>query len=212
MTTDNFLNAWKPIVKTQKFGDIKNKVIISSVDFCQKKQIFFKNWKDGDKDLAVTEVLLRTFAAPYYFGLRPYPETQQVFGDGGMGYENLPITEAILEALAYKLDLNTQSIKLTVVGTSFTDETETFDSMKKANFVSQIWDFMAPDDGGFAREISRTNQLGQLVFLHNRYPNLHFDYYDIEIPNKMSGMDKIQYLSDYQQYGKTAAHNPLISM
>lgn len=209
----NFIDAWHKMFDPieYKMKNLKIKMIISAIDFAEKKTHFFKSWKDGDKDENVLDVVLRSFAAPFYFGFLPDPNTRRVYGDGGMGNDNIPITEALLEAI--NLDMFTEdSVKFIVVGTGFTNISESYDKVSKEGFVRQTLDFMNPGDGGYARAVARSEQLGQLEFICKKFNNFHFDYYDIEIPKELDKMDAVKYIPQYKDYGMKASVKPLISI
>ncbi len=204
----NFIEVWMDIVGMQKMGSVKIPLIITSVDFVEKKTHFFKSWEDTNE--YILTVVLRSFAAPLYFGMIPDDKTQRVYGDGGMGDDNLPITEGILEVI--NKGWIDEEVKFTIVGTGFSDIKEDYDHVKKQKTVAQLIDFMKPSDGGFARMVSRQKQIGQLEFISKKFNNIHFDYYDIEIPKRLDKMDNVKAFDEYISYGYKASQKPLKSM
>ncbi|MEM4261084.1 MAG: patatin-like phospholipase family protein [Candidatus Woesearchaeota archaeon] len=206
----NFIDIWRRRIGVVKMKDLITPMIITAIDFAGKKTHFFKSWEDKEED--VMNVVLRSFAAPFYFGfLSDCANTGRVYGDGGMGDDNLPITEAILEAV--NLDwFNEEEVKFIVIGTGYVDITEKCDVVAKEGFIRQTLDFVKPSDGGFARMVSRTEQLGQLEFICKKFKNVHFDYYDIQIPKSMDKMDAVNLIPQYKEYGLKASIKPLISM
>jgi patatin-like phospholipase/acyl hydrolase len=207
---ENFIEVWKDIVGTFKMCDVKNKLIISSIDFVDKKTHFFKSWQDPDEMLL--DVVLRSFSAPLYFGLMPDCKTKRVYGDGGMGGDNMPITETLLESLNLDWNWKKEQMKFIIVGTGFANQTESFEKLKKAGLLWQMKEYIQPMNGGFARMTSRQRQIGQLMFLCKKFPNLHFDYYDIEIPKSLDKMDNVKAINEYIRYGTLAAQKPLLSV
>jgi len=208
---NNFLSAWKSLVRMPSFGDLKIKTIISSVDFVEKKQHYFKSWID--KNIPLTEVIMRGFAAPYYFGRMNDPANNRVWGDGGMGHDNLPITEAIMESIAQGwLTDPKEEINFIVIGTGFPDLTEPYEKVADDRTFNQLIDYMMPKEGGFARVLSRQNQIGQLVFLAKNFKHVHFKYYDTVFSKKIDKMDNIKALDTYIDFGTESAKKPLIEM
>lgn len=206
---NNFVKVWQKLIGSMKMKELKVPMVISTIDFCKKESHFFKSYKDTNVDEDVLTVVQRSFAAPYYFGFLPDSTTQRVYGDGGMSTDNLPIVESILETIG--LDWMNDEVKLIIIGTGFVDISEPFDKASKENFIQQIFDYMNPGDGGLARAMSRTNQLGQLKFITNTYSNIHYDYYDIQIPKSLDKMDALNYITQYQQFGLQASLKPLIT-
>jgi len=206
----NVIDVWRQIVKKKKMKDVDIKLVISSIDFVEMKQHFFKSWED--KEMLLEDAIVRSFAAPYYFGKIIDNKFKKVWGDGGMANDNLPITEALLETINHGWDWNTENIKFTVIGTGFQDISQPFEIVSKHGLLGQLLSFMKPGDGGLARVLSRQNQLGQLLFIAKYFPKIKFDYYDSVIPERMDGMDKINCIGDYIHFGINAAKKPLISI
>ena len=204
----NFADIWLDKIGNIKMSDLKTKLVITSVDFVEKKTHFFKSWEDLNEN--VLGLVLRSFAAPYYFSLINDSVNEKVWGDGGMTNNNIAITPAILETINLDWDWETENIKFIIIGTGYVDVSETYNKVSKEGFISQILDYISPEDGGMARMISRQEQIGQLQFLCKKFKNLHFDYYDIQIPKSINKMDAVDKISDYINYGLIAAKTPLI--
>lgn len=207
---NNFLGAWNSLIRASNFGDLRIKTIISSVDFVEKKQHYFKSWID--KNIPLTEVIMRGFAAPYYFGRMNDPKNKRVWGDGGMGYDNLPITEAIMETIVQGWIHDTEDVNFIVIGTGFQNIVESYEKVADDRTFNQLFDFMIPKEGGLARVLSRQNQIGQLVFLAKNFNNIHFKYYDCIMSKKIDKMDNIKALDKYIDLGIKSASSPLMEM
>lgn len=208
---NRFFEVWNIYIGNNvKLGNVQKKLVISTIDFCKKEPHFFKSWKPDDSQENMNIVVARSFAAPYYFGFLADPNTQRVYGDGGMGYDNLPISEALLETIG--LNWFNEEIKFIIIGTGFVDITEQYKDVSKKGFIKQTLDFISPNDGGFCRASSRIKQLTHLKFICSKFNNVHFDYYDIQIPKELNGIDKTCYITEYQKYGLEASKKPLISI
>jgi len=203
----NFISCWNEIIGMKRFKDVKIPLVLSSIDMVTKRSHFFKSYTDPYELLL--EMVLRTFSAPYYFGTLTDDVSDRVYGDGGMGEDNLPITESILEAIS--LGWIGDDIKLTIVGTGFRNIVEKFNKVKNKSTIAEVMDYISPSNGGFARMVSRQKQLGQLVFLAKSFDNFNFNYYDIMIPKRLDKMDNIKAYDEYVKYGYEASKTPLIS-
>lgn len=204
----NFDKAFSEIIGNIYFSAVKIPLVISSIDFVEKRTHFFKSWEDGNERLI--HIVEKSFAAPFYFSLLNDSESKKCWGDGGCGNYNIPIIPAILESIAKKW-LQSEDVKFIIVGTGYSDISEKYEDVKKEGFVRELLDFMSPKDGGIARLTSRQEQIGCIQFLSKYFQNIHFDYYDIEIPKKLDAMDNIKAYNDYVKYGFEASKKPLIS-
>jgi patatin-like phospholipase/acyl hydrolase len=203
---NNFIKIWDNLIGSHfLMRNVKIPIIISTTDFLSKKTHYFKSYDDLNEPLL--HPVLKSFAAPYYFGTISDDKTRRVYSDGGAGYDNYPITEAILETLKYIKE----EIHFIIVGSGFENNKENYDKIKNRGVLWQLKTYMFPLDGGFARVSSRENQIGQLEFICKQFNNIHFDYYDIEIPKKYNKMDKIKYIDKYFEFGDIASQKPLIS-
>jgi len=204
---NNFVKIWNNLIGSHfLMRNVKIPIIISTTDFLSKKTHYFKSYDDLNEPLL--HPVLKSFAAPYYFGTISDDKKRRVYSDGGAGYDNYPITEAILETLKYIKE----EIHFIIVGSGFENNKENYDKIKNRGVLWQLKTYMFPLDGGFARVSSRENQIGQLEFICKQFNNIHFDYYDIEIPKKYNKMDKIKYIDKYFEFGDIASQKPLISL
>jgi hypothetical protein len=126
-----------------------------------------------------------------------------------MTNNNLAVTPAFLETI--NLGWNTEEVKFIIIGSGFVDISEPFEKVSKQNVFQSIMDYMKPSEGGLARMISRQEQIGQLKFICNNFHNYNFDYYDIQISEKLNKMDAVDKINDYIDYGMQASKKPLIS-
>jgi predicted acylesterase/phospholipase RssA len=204
----HFIECWMNLVGMKRMKDVNIPLMVSTIDMVTKESHYFKSWEDGSE--LILAVLLRSFAAPYYFGTLADDVTERVYGDGGMGLDNLPVTEAIFEV--FSKGWATDNVKFIVIGTGFQNLVEDYDKMKHRSTIGQIMDYIQPYNGGFARMISRQKQIGQLIFLCKNFPQFHFDYYDIEIPKSLDKMYNVNGYNTYVEFGQEASKKPLISM
>ena len=90
-------------------------------------------------------------------------------------------------------------------------EKKDYEKNKGNGTIHDLKEYMNISNGGMARTMSRRLQLDHLDVHCKAFPNWHYDYYDIEITAKYNGMDKLQYLDDYDNFGYQMSKKPLIS-
>ena len=208
----NFFKQLSQFVKIDaKFSDLKIKTAITSVDACSDQNFMFESWgPDGENLLA--SILIRSFAAPYYFGQVNDPIGQKVWYDGGCGSSNLPVDLAIDAAVKEGWLIGDDKVEFWLFGTGYSDESIPYTKASKGNFINQIMNFIARGDGGMARAQSRMDQVNRLVDLATKFPNIGIKYFDIEIPVAMDKMDDINHIPEYFKFGQDMAKSPLISI
>ena len=191
-----------------KLGDVKTKLIITSYERMEGRTKFFKSWEEKDGQGKITDYICRSFAAPMYFGQLVDDVNKKVWFDGGMSYYNLPAIPAIIEALLQ--NWLEEEIHFDIIGCGHYDKPQNFKDVSNDKLIGQLMGFFAPAKGGIAREESATDQIGILQKLGSTFKNIHLKYYDIGITEKMEGMDKIDCLDLYTEYGKRMAIKPVI--
>lgn len=204
----NFIELWNDYIGLNfKMKDCKTKLQITSVDMTTGKNHFFKSWEDKDGEERLLIVVLRSFAAPLYFGPLVDYNTKNVWMDGGMGTSNIPIDQARIEArdiLDFEGDLQFDAF-----GCGYVNEKIPFKKAKKYKVVRQLARFMQPIDGGLARSQSRGEQVRRMKIIAEHENNIGFRCWDIEIPKKIDGLDKVKYLSEYKKYGIKMSKKPI---
>ena len=207
----NFQKCWSKYVPlVTKFRDCKSHMIITSVDVCTDITNFFKSWEQQDGDRPVMDVVERSFAAPFYFGQIADLKDQKVWYDGGCGYYNIPIDYGYTEAQIQNW-IGNYDIQIDAYGTGFSDTSTSYDKASKQGFLSQLYNFMFPGEGGMARVQSRLDQVRKMTKIASSVIGVKFDYYDIEIPKKLDQMDDLKHQAEYIEFGKQMAKAPLIS-
>ena len=189
--------------------DLPTKLIVSSCDMTHQTMRFFKSYSPDDMYRSVMDCVLKSFAAPYYFGEIDDDHDQVKYGDGGMGVDNMPVTEAVAEM--FSLGWDTDQVHFIIVGCGYVDESQDYNLNKGVGVADQLWSYMNPPDGGLSRMMSRNAQIGHIDMLSKHLSNLHYSYYDIKISKTEDGMDKLQYLDKYKEYGEIMAKKPLMS-
>lgn len=183
-----------------RMRDCKTKFMCTSVNLCDSKTHFFKSWerKDGREELRL--VIAKSFAAPYYFGQFPDPKTQSIWVDGGTGDSNTPLDIAYAESI--NLGWQKEEVEFIVIGTGTADYSIPYNKAKSRGELRQLLTFISPTHGGFARLQSTLNQIDRMRIIANVESNIRFKYYDVEIGPEYDGTDKLQYLNEYQAFGR----------
>ena len=183
---------------------------LQNMDVFSDTTRFFKSWEDMDGNMPAAEAVMRSFAAPYYFGQINDPPEQKVWYDGGCGSYNIPIDFGWTEALIQNW-VGNYNIEIDAYGTGFSNTDIPFSRASKQGFLSQVWNFLFPSEGGMARAQSRLDQVRRMTKIATCTPGVTFEYYDIEIPANLDKMDDITHQKEYIEFGKRMAVGPLVS-
>jgi hypothetical protein len=211
--TKVFIKIWEELIgKDILFGDVKTKLLISSVERTQNRTVFFKSWEERDGNEKLIDIICRSFAAPIYFGQVVDPVNKRVYADGGMGEYNLPIDEVKFEAEVNGWYDGDNKVQIDAIGALFSDISISYEDAIKQKFLRQAIAFMNPVEGGMARAQCRNDQVRKMEKLAQVKKNINFRYFDCCIPEKFEGMDKIKYLSFYRDSGNIAAKKPIIEV
>jgi predicted acylesterase/phospholipase RssA len=207
----NFINIWKNYFGTMKMKECLTKIEITSVDICSNQNNYFKSWEpeDGEEDLMST--VIKSFAAPVFFGQIVDDVNRKVFFDGGTTLNNLPVVPALMESILLQW-MQKEIITFDVFGTGYIDEDIPFDQAKDYKWLRQALDFMDIGDGGLARSQSREDQIGMITKLAQTIHNIKFNYWDVLIDKKYSGIDNTKNKDKLLEYGNEMARKPLISI
>lgn len=204
-----FERVWKDLVGHIYMKECKTKLLITSVDRCTDRNHYFKSWTHDGNQFLVDEVM-KSFAAPFYFGQYNDPRSSCVWFDGGCGVSNLSLEEALVEAML--LGWQDEELQVDVFGSGYVDTTISYIEASKENNLRQLFSFIKPIEGGLARAQSREDKISRMKKLVESFPKIKFNYWDVQIKKKHDGMDKIKYLKQYKKYGETMAKKPLISL
>lgn len=209
---ENFIKIWDQLIgKDFKMKDCKCKLQITSVNFLNQENHFFKSWEEKDGNEKLLDVVLRSFAAPLYFGVLIDYVKKMIWFDGGMGNANLPIDRAFTEArdiLKWANDI----IQVDAFGCGYTNSSLSFEEGIKHKTFRQLLNYFDFNDGGLARAQARSEQVKKMEIIAKNNNNFGFSYYDIEIPKNMDKLDGIKFLEQYKEYGIKMSEKPLIEI
>jgi patatin-like phospholipase/acyl hydrolase len=183
-----------------KLSDIKKcEYISTAVDVFTKRNVLFSSKDPAYADADIDNIVARSFAAPYYFGLLEVPKEYKIYSDGGTGLANLPAIWGIVEALP-NITIN-DKIELTAFGTGYYEEVITYEDAKKYNNIDQVWNVFLADGDTLSRQQARREQISLLEEMDSKLENFTFHYYDTPIPKKLDTMDGVGYMDDYIKLG-----------
>jgi len=213
----DFLKVWGELVGLdKKFGDCKIPTIITSVDAVADKMVLFKSWEDKNKNEPAVMPVMKSFAAPIYFGQIADPINKRVYMDGGVGSYNLGIDivweQCILNS--WVCDPNI-ALEIYAFGTGFSKNNHTYENIVNNRVVNQTLEFFSLGQGGMARVMSRADQVSKMSNRSEKLENVRFKYYDIEFPDsKLDAMDRIddKSIATYIELGKKASEKPLVDI
>lgn len=175
------------------------KVIITAVKAEDKKNHYMKSWENKDGMTTLKKSLTRSYAAPWYFG--KFRDSEGTWLDGGTGSQNTPIIAGIWEAMRQNW-LGREAVHILSIGTGYYPETRLHKQLKRMSLVRELLMFFDPLDGGLARYQSMTDNIEAARNLVGNVDGFSFQHIDYQLPKKMHGIDKIEYMDDYIKIGK----------
>ena len=186
-------------VGVTNFGELSKKFICTSVNVCTKANVYFKSTSEKYKNIPITEMVKRSFAAPTYFGIIRDDVDKCYYADGGTGGQNFPLVEGLLEALSE----NPSEIEIYAFGTGYTNSTDTFEEVQGWENIDEVWKLFLADGQTLARVQSRLDQVNTLKWVDEKFEFIKFYYYDVEISEKLDVLDGAEYLQRYINLGNT---------
>jgi len=202
----------KNVGKGIKFGDVKSKFMITTVDLVSGRNFFPKSWKDNYKNWDMTEIVHRTFAAPLFFGAIYDMKYKAMWSDGGVGFFNLPLMEAYAQALTMGWLKPGHHTHILALGTGRKEYKLDFDKEAKKGpirkSIEEVQRFMSRDNGGLARATSSETQINTMRKLVRGHDNLTFQWLDwFPMPDKLDKMDNWEARWEYYNKGKELGKN-----
>lgn len=201
---DKAKSKLQPFIGGKSLKDAKTKFMFTSVNMVTGRTHFFKSWEEKDGNLDALSTVPRSFAAPLYFGSLKDPKDNAVWLDGGTSNNNSPLVETYIEILRQGWYGDTP-IHVISLGCGKSDYGIPYEKAKKYKNIGQVLYYMSPTSGGLARVVSADTQEFWLQELANTTENFSFQkiQYTFEgKEKKYDGMDKVQYLDEYERIGE----------
>lgn len=183
-----------------KMKDCKTRLMTTSVSVMDKTTHYFKSWEKKDGELALIDVVERSFAAPIYFGFVDDPANMQVWADGGTGINNIPSTQAIVEAI--RQGWHHEQCHFLIVGCLYHSDLTTYKPANEFGTAEQGELYLDPADGGLARQQSREFSISVMSGLVEGFEHWSMQYVDKEVSKDMDQMDAIKYMDQYERFGE----------
>jgi len=181
------------------FGEInKHKyLMISSVNKCYRpaRNVHFKSWKAKWSNLKIIEAIQYTFSAAYYFGASNSDRYRAVYGDGGEGNQNCPLSEAINSI--NRLGFRSGQVRVLKVGVGEYEETIPYRKAKRYGTIREAMPVVM-----MAQEQAPKSQVyrARAEEWDDKYK---FCDVDINLPNKkLTALDGIKYIPEYASLGR----------
>jgi hypothetical protein len=200
---DNLLNSYIPNVLMKQ---CRTRFMCTSVNIVDGRTHFFKSWEQKDGEIFLTDAILRSAAAPLYFGEIVDKSTKAVWIDGGCGNMGSPAMEAFIEIMRQKW-LGTEHVHMLSIGCGQHDQRVPFDKAKTFKNIRQVEYYAQIIDGGLAR-VQMANTQSEWLKDLSAYGFMNFSYQRLEdpsMPKKMDKMDGIKYRDDYVKIGENLA-------
>jgi len=218
----------KYVGKNIKFGDAKKPFMFTTVNLVDGANHFPKSWHDKYKDVEMSEIVHRTFAAPFFFGGVYDKKAKAIWSDGGVGYFNLPLTEAYAQALTNGWLEEGHHTHILALGTGRKKYKLDFDKEIKKGRIAKVFDevkrFFWKDSGGIARAVSaqsQVNTMKKLVKGHSIKTNVNniekfaeqndrltFQWVDwFPMPKRLEKMDNWKARWEYYNKGLVLGEN-----
>jgi hypothetical protein len=216
----SFIDVWDSVIGNGfLMGDCKTKLMTTSVNVVEDelgcdRNVFFKSWKEEDGNRRLVDVIVNSFSAPLYFGFTCRPDEQRVYGDGGIGANNLALDDARTELDIMGWYDNGNNVMLNAVGCLYSVDPrkQDYNTVCKQNTIKQVLDFFAIGAGGMARSMSLSDQLRKTSYVCSYKKSISFRYWDALIPKDADSMDKLKYLDLYIDKGREMSMTPKISI
>jgi uncharacterized protein len=192
---------------TSKIGDLnmiscKTKFMCTSINYVDGSPHFFKSWEEKDGKMKLTEALLRSSAAPLYFGKIVDEKEKAVWIDGGCGNLNDPAMQGYIEALRQDW-LPEERVHLLSIGCGQTFQGIPFDKCRKFKNIKEVSFYLDINDGGLARaQISmvQDNWLKSFSKEFSKFTAQRVQYYNF--PKKLNKLDNVKNMSEFIKFGE----------
>jgi patatin-like phospholipase/acyl hydrolase len=177
----------------------------TSVNLVDGRTHFFKSWEEKDGELELSQVVLRSGAAPLYFGTLIDEETKSVWMDGGCGVMNAPIMQAFIETMRQGWLLE-EHVHILSIGCGQAAQGHPFNKAKNFKNIKQVAAFMDPIQGGLSRtEIAKIQEEWMKSICKYKL-DLSFQRLEMyDMPKKMDTIDGVKYRDYYMSIGETLA-------
>lgn len=190
-----------------KVGDIemgacKTKFMCTSINLVDGKPHFLKSWEEKDGKLKLIQALLRSSAAPLYFGKIVDEKEKAVWIDGGCGNLNDPAMQGYVEALRQDW-LPNERVHLLSIGCGQTFQGIPFEKCRKFKNIKEVSFYLNLNDGGLARaqmSMVQDNWLKSFSKEFSKFTAQRVQYYNL--PKKFNKLDNVKNFPEFIEFGE----------
>lgn len=178
------------------------KFMCTSINYVDGKPHFFKSWEDKDGKMKLSQALLRTSAAPMYFGKIVDYIDRSVWIDGGCGNLNDPAMQGYIEAIRQDW-LPNERVHLLSLGCGQTYQGIPFDKCRKFKNIREVAFYLDINDGGLARaqmSMVQDNWLNSFSKEYSMFTTQRIQKYDF--PKKMGKLDNVKNIPEFIEFGE----------
>lgn len=178
------------------------KFISTGVNIVDGRTHFFKSWEDEDGKMLIKQIIMRTTAAPLYFGSMIDKENKDVWIDGGCSDFNSTAIYGLVESIRQEW-LGNEHVHILSLGCGTSDQEVPFSRAKRFKNTRQILYFIDPMKGGLARSHISRSQNFELFTYAQTCKNLSYQRIErTNLPKAMDKMDSLKFMDSYIQIGK----------
>lgn len=181
-------------------GDCKTPFMCTSVNMVDGKTHYFKSWEKKDSQIDLYEAVNRSSAAPLYFDSIKDPENNAVWLDGGVGNENNPILEAVVEVVRHNW-LENNHVHILNIGTGYHNTGMSYKRASRSRFLRQIGFYIDPKDGGLARNQAIQSKASQVEAITQCIDNISYQRLDTVIDKHLDVLDGVKHVDRYEDIG-----------
>jgi predicted acylesterase/phospholipase RssA len=193
-----FRKSWSELgLGAFRMAQCRTRFMCTAVSYEDNLTHFFKSWHPQEDDLLYS-VQLRSWAAPLYFG--KVSDRAGVWGDGGTGLFNCPISHALTQAERLGW-LHKEPVHVLHIGTGYNLERRDRKRAEKLGPFGEILNFLQPDDGGWARYEAAKQAVKDAEARVGFIPGYSFQNVDLEIPKEMERLDGLKFMDEYLRMG-----------
>ncbi len=207
-----------------KLSDSKTQFISSSFNLCSQRTHFFKSWEEQGKYPLVDVISWSALSSPYYFGeinvenyewchYQPdhYEQCQYtheegsvnlirkkgaIFQDVGQSIHNNALIHLLVEILAKDWATNSEKIAILSLGSGNLDQYISYNKAIEEQKPKRSQNSLPTIDNNFI-----VDQVLAMVYVSRKNPKIQFKRIDTILKEDEYGLDKIEYLQEYKQYG-----------
>jgi len=196
---DNAVEVINSYLNGALVKDLKCEVMITTVNLvtdnrCQT--LYLSSKKENVQNMRVADFIRPSFSAPTFFKHQLDEKRRRVLSDGGVGFQNYPITQTIIQAYVNGL-MDKDTVNFWAFGTgldlpSWDDVNKAYVRHSKRNWVKDVLSFLSLTSGGFARKSSYLESIYAGLYFGERDDHVNFQCWDCVYPVSKIKLDDVK--------------------